>query len=54
MILLKNRILIDIEDRQYGGFGIYMVKNAMDDVSYEWKDGKNILTLRKKKREDVL
>jgi len=38
---------MDIEDRQYGGFGIYMVKNAMDDVSYERKDGQNILTMKK-------
>ncbi|MBR5109763.1 MAG: SpoIIE family protein phosphatase [Clostridia bacterium] len=36
-----------VEDRQHGGFGIYMVKNAMDDVSYERVDGHNILTVKK-------
>ena len=36
-----------VEDRQYGGFGIFMVKSAMDDVTYARADGKNILTIRK-------
>ena len=39
---------MDVEDRQHGGFGIFMVKNAMDDVRYERKDGHNILTIKKK------
>lgn len=36
------------EDRQIGGLGIYMAKKCVDDVSYEYKDGKNILVLKKK------
>lgn len=36
------------EDRQIGGLGIFMVKNLMDKVYYEYKDGKNILTMIKK------
>ncbi len=36
------------EDRQIGGLGIYMVKQKMDDIEYERKDGKNVLTIRKK------
>ena len=31
-----------------GGLGIFMVKKMMDFVSYEYKDGKNILLIRKK------
>lgn len=31
-----------------GGFGILLVKQTMDDVDYEYKDGKNILTIKKK------
>ena len=31
-----------------GGFGIHLVKQTMDAVSYEYKDGKNILTIKKK------
>ena len=33
--------------RQIGGLGVFMVKKTMDDVSYEYKDGKNILTIKK-------
>ena len=36
------------EDRQAGGLGIYLTKKLMDDMSYVYKDGKNVLTLRKK------
>ncbi len=36
------------EERQIGGLGIYMTKKLMDDVSYEYKDGQNHLTLKKK------
>ena len=41
-------ITLSAEERQIGGLGIYMVKKSMDDVIYEHKDGKNILTLMKK------
>ena len=30
-----------------GGFGIHLVKNTMDDVQYEYKEGKNILKIQK-------
>lgn len=33
------------EERQIGGLGIFMVKNMMDDVSYEYKEGANCLTM---------
>ncbi len=39
---------LSAEDRQIGGLGIYMVKKSMDQVCYEYQDGKNILTIRKK------
>ena len=35
-------------DREIGGLGIFMTKKIMDDVVYEYKDGQNILTLKKK------
>ena len=35
------------EDRPIGGLGIFMVRKTMDDVKYEYKDGMNILTIRK-------
>ena len=37
-----------IEDREIGGMGILIVKKSMDAVDYEYKDGKNILTIKKK------
>lgn len=37
-----------VEDRPIGGLGIYLVKQIMDDVRYERKEDKNILTLVKK------
>ena len=38
---------LSIEERQIGGLGIYMVKKTMDDITYEYKDGKNILAIKK-------
>ena len=40
-------VTLDAEARQLGGLGILMAKKLMDDVQYEYRDGKNILTLRK-------
>ncbi len=36
------------EDRTVGGLGIFLVKKTMDDLSYQQKDGQNILTLQKR------
>ena len=41
-------ITLSVKERKKGGLGIFMVKNSMDDVTYEYKDGKNILTITKK------
>lgn len=35
------------QDRQVGGLGIYMVKQTMDHVSYERREGQNVLCFRK-------
>ena len=40
-------ITLPAEEREIGGLGIYMVKKTMDDVSYEYRDGQNILRIRK-------
>lgn len=40
-------ISLSAQDRQIGGLGIFMTKKMMDDVSYEYKDGKNILKIEK-------
>ena len=41
-------VTLDAQRRQIGGLGIFMAKKLMDDIQYEYRDGKNILSLRKK------
>ena len=40
-------ITLSAEEREIGGLGIFMVKQSMDEVSYEYKEGKNVLTIKK-------
>lgn len=40
-------ISVPIEERQIGGNGILMAKKMMDDIQYEFRDGVNVLTVRK-------
>ena len=40
-------ITLSAEEREIGGLGIFMVKKSMDDVRYEYRDGRNMLTLIK-------
>ena len=40
-------VTLTAEERQIGGLGIYMTKKVMDEASYEYREGKNILTLTK-------
>lgn len=44
-------ITLSVEERDVGGLGIYMVKKTMDDISYEYKDGQDILRIKKKFQE---
>ncbi|MBQ7663118.1 MAG: ATP-binding protein [Prevotella sp.] len=41
-------ITLGVEERQIGGLGIFLVRQLMDTVEYERKDGYNILTMKKK------
>lgn len=47
--LAKPDVKLDrsMKERKNGGLGIFMVKKSMDNISYEYKDGKNILTFTK-------
>ena len=38
---------LSAEEREIGGLGIYMVKKTMDEITYEYKDGQNILAIKK-------
>lgn len=40
-------IKLSAEERNIGGLGIYMVKKSMDEITYEYKDGQNILRIKK-------
>ncbi|MBR1559042.1 MAG: ATP-binding protein [Clostridia bacterium] len=41
-------IMLSGEERGIGGLGIFMVKTMVDEVEYEYRDGRNQLTLRKR------
>ncbi len=41
-------VTLPAEERDIGGLGILLTKKTMDDVAYEYRDGQNILTLKKK------
>lgn len=40
-------VTLSASEREIGGLGIFMVKKSMDDLSYEYKDRCNRLTLIK-------
>ena len=40
-------VTLSAEEREIGGLGIFMTKKMMDDVWYEYKDGSNILHIKK-------
>ena len=39
---------LEAEDRPIGGLGIHLVRQLMDTLEYQYLNGKNILTLKKK------
>ena len=40
-------VTLSADKREIGGLGIFMVKKSMDDISYEYKNGQNILKIKK-------
>ena len=45
---VKNAdVTLSAEERPIGGLGIFLIKSLMTEMRYEYKDGKNILTLVK-------
>ena len=41
-------ISLSAEDRPIGGLGIFISKQMMDKIEYEYKDGCNVLTMSKR------
>jgi len=46
--VIKPDITLSANDRNIGGLGVHLVKSFMDKVDYKFKNGKNIITLKKK------
>jgi anti-sigma regulatory factor (Ser/Thr protein kinase) len=40
-------ITLSAEEREIGGLGVFIVKKTMDEVLYEYKDGQNVLKIKK-------
>ena len=38
---------LSVDEREVGGLGIFLVKKNVDEISYEYTDGKNILHMKK-------
>lgn len=49
----KTNLSENIDERERGGLGIFIVKKTMDEMKYEYKDNKNMLKLTKKLDEGV-
>ncbi|MBQ3417690.1 MAG: anti-sigma factor antagonist [Ruminococcus sp.] len=47
LIKKDPNVTLSADDRNVGGLGIFLTKKTMDDIVYEYKDGQNILTLKK-------
>jgi len=41
---------LSAEERAVGGLGIFMVKKSMDEITYRYENGRNILSIRKNLR----
>lgn len=41
-------ITLSADEREIGGLGIFITKKTMDNISYRYEDGRNILTMTKK------
>ncbi|MBR5345976.1 MAG: ATP-binding protein [Clostridia bacterium] len=41
-------VTLPAKDRKIGGLGIFLAKKTMDELTYRWEDGFNILTAQKK------
>jgi anti-sigma regulatory factor (Ser/Thr protein kinase) len=41
-------VTLPTKQRKIGGLGIFMTKQIMDEIFYEYRDGQNILTLKKR------
>ena len=45
---IPDTTALPARERPIGGLGLFMVKKMMDDISYSYRNGQNILTILKK------
>ena len=45
--IVEPDISLSAEEREIGGLGIFLVKKTMNLVEYEYKNGQNILKIKK-------
>ena len=50
--LKEPDVTLSAEERKIGGLGFFIVKKYMDEITYSYEDGKNILTLIKSYGEE--
>lgn len=43
-------ITLSAEERAIGGLGIFMVRKSIDEITYRYENGRNILSIRKNLR----
>jgi anti-sigma regulatory factor (Ser/Thr protein kinase) len=44
---------VPVRERKIGGLGIMLTKKIADEINYEYRDGKNILRVRKNYTENI-
>ena len=44
-------VTLNADQREVGGLGVFLVKKTMDEITYEYKNGQNILRIRKNMQE---
>jgi len=42
-----------IENRKIGGLGVFLIRQVMDEISYQYENGQNILVMKKRKTGSV-
>lgn len=49
LTLPEPDVSLGIDDRKIGGLGIFLTRQVMDDIRYQYEGNKNILILKKKR-----
>lgn len=52
LMVQKPDMTQDVESRQVGGLGIFLVRNLMDEVTYQNRNGQNYLLMKKYIKDD--